>query len=920
MKKKNLLLSIFFSLLLIFSAHTFNSNKTASAAIDQDIVYTISTADGKYNVTSTTNLDDNANVTTHATALDTLELAFTTIQTHATEQAQNEVVIVFKDITLTNDMAVPFQKAKFSGTINLSSYSILLTTSTIENILSFEDLTLNATGDQSLVKVVKGTFANDEVEKRYTLNLTNVKFNSTSTAENYAVYFETNQVNFNVSKKLVYQTKYFYNYNHGVLVSIDNTFDLTDQASGKISIPVPYTLDGNIFINNFQTSTDYLDLVELDDFYTCEPGDINTNRLFIKCKINTEFLADEGELSADYKPGLDYKSTTEVPFPTAEEMTKENNSLKGYFGVVETADETYYFDKAAILSFAATGFDESVIADHFFTEEQYDESHDYSYFTSYKYDATETDPSYLAIKYFISKGEGATFTAVWEPTIYTITFDANEGTCPVTTISKLFGEQITLPTPTREGYTFNGWFDGTNPNKYEITTMPNTNLELVASWTVNTHKLIIVLNNGENNIEVNINYGEPITLNDIPALNPELYTKTGHQFYKWYSTSDFSTEYALETMPDENVYAYATWNVKMHTLQMNYNNPHNMAAFHTATFAYGADISSLASMVPVIDGYTFRGWFTDETGEYNYLFDTMPDEDVVIYAYWAYVDYTLTFYYNSSVYASFTGLNVGNVIYGQGSKINFPNNPTLEGFNFGGWFIDPEFTQKFDLSTEQTMPARNLNIYANMIEKQTVTIDESAQTYEKTKFQKYMLIANTTDCLVEYFVNGAWTQEIPTNTGTYDIRITRPEDANFKAFSTIIKAGLVVTPDPVDLSWVYVLGYSITVVEIIAILFVLVLIKRKRALSSLAVALPIGLIPTGVFVNIIISFVFAIAGFVTLVVLLVKLNRITIYEDTRSEEEKLEERISKIKDVSTNDSIDKNVDDLLRKEGFIDEE
>ena len=207
-----------------------------------------------------------------------------------------------------------------------------------------------------------------------------------------------------------------------------------------------------------------------------------------------------------------------------------------------------------------------------------------------------------------------------------------------------------------------------------------------------------------------------------------------------------------------------------------------------------------------------------------------------------------------------------------------------------------------------------------MNEKLSVEVNTDVQTYEKTKFQKFALKSNVNDCLVEYFVNGAWTQEIPTNTGTYDIRITRPEDSNFKAFSTIIKAGLVVTPDPVDLSWVYVLGYSITVVEIIAILFVLVLIKRKRALSSLAVALPIGLIPTGVFVNIIISFVFAIAGFVTLIVLLVKLNRITIYEDTRSEEEKLEERISKIKDVSTNDSIDKNVDDLLRKEGFIDEE
>ena len=46
-------------------------------------------------ITSTTDFDGNANVTTHATALDTLELAFSTIQTHATTEAQNEVIIVF---------------------------------------------------------------------------------------------------------------------------------------------------------------------------------------------------------------------------------------------------------------------------------------------------------------------------------------------------------------------------------------------------------------------------------------------------------------------------------------------------------------------------------------------------------------------------------------------------------------------------------------------------------------------------------------------------------------------------------------------------------------------------------------------------------------------------------------------------------
>jgi uncharacterized repeat protein (TIGR02543 family) len=917
MKKKNLFLSIIFSLLLIFSAQTFNASKTAYAKYDQVITYTVSASAGKYNVTSTTSDDQNQTVTEVALNLDTLDLAFEAIQTDATNK-EVDVIINFDSITLTSDMTIPFNEAYFRGTINLDSYSILFVSSTTKKTVSFENLTLNATGDQSLVKAIRGTFTGDEVEQRLTINLSNVKFNSTSTADTYAVYFETNQVNFNVADKLVHQTKYFYNYNHGVLVSISHTLNLTEQASGKISIPVPYNLNVDYLINDFQSSTEYLDLVELDDFYTCEAGDINSGRLAIKCKINTVFDTNGGELSNTYPSGLEYNSKTDIMFPTDAEITKENNTLKGYLGKVVVNGTTYYFDKTAISTFAATGFDEDVVAEHFFT--QIEDDDEYSYFNSYKYDSTETDPSYLAIKYFISRGEGATFIADWEPTVYTITFDANEGTCPVTSISKIFGENITLPTPTREGYTFNGWFDGTNPNKYELTTMPNTNLDLVASWTVNTHKLILVLDNGSNNIEIDVNYGESIAIADIPELDGTLYSKTGHEFYKWFSNSTFSTEYTLETMPDEDVYAYATWNVKMHQLQMNYNNKHNMTIFHTESFAYGADISSLASMVPIVDGYTFLGWYTDTDGEFSYTFNTMPDENVVVYAYWSYVDFKLTFYYNDSVYVSFTGLNVGDVIYGPGSKITFPSNPTLDGFNFKGWFIDPEFTEEFSLDIEQTMPARNFNIYAKMVEKQTIEVNTDVQTYEITKFHKYTLRASTTDCLVEYFVNGQWTQELPTKTGSYNIRISRAEDENYKALLVVIENGLVVNPDPIDLSWVYVLGYAITIVEIIAILFVLVLIKRKRALSSLAIALPFGLIPTGVFVNIIISFVLAIAGFVTLIVLLVKLNRITIYEDTRSEEEKLEERISKIKDVSTNDSIDKNVDDLLRKEGFIDKE
>lgn len=918
MKKKNLFLTILFSLLLIFSTHTFNANKSASAAVDQIITYTISTDAGKYNVTSTTDQDNNEVVTNVSLELDSLKLALSAIQTDA---ALNEVdaIIIFDNITLTNDLAVPFEKSTFKGTINLDSYSIILSTSTVAKTLALDTLTLNATGDQSLVKITQGTFADGETEQKATLTTSNVNFNSTSTADNYAVFFETNKAVFSVSNSLVHQTKYFYNYLSGVSVTITNTLDLTNQASGKISIPVPYTLDGKTLISSYLpgfAGTSYLNLVPLEDFYTCEPDYINANNLFVKCKIKTDIDTNGGTLQSAFT-GVEYNSTDDVMLPTGEQITKENNTLKGYLGKVVVNSTTYYFDQTAMTSFAATGFNETIIADHFFTE--INPTADYSYFTSYKYDSTEIDPSYLAIKYFISRGESASFVAQWEPTIYSITFDSNEGSA-VSTIYGEFNTPITLPTPTKIGYTFLGWFDGTNPNKYEITTMPNTNLELVAEWQVNAHKLILVLNNGQNNVEIDVNFGESITSADIAELNSELYSKTGYEFNKWFTDNAFTTEYVLETMPDEDVYVYADWTIKTYSVQMNYNNRHNMTVFHIANFTYDADISSLASMTPMVDGYTFLGWFTDQEGEFRYTFDKMPDDNVVVYAYWSFVNYTLTFYYNDSVYTSFTDLNIGDVIYGTGSKITFPNNPTLEGFTFGGWYTDADFTKQLDLTREQTMPARDFNIYAKMIEKSVVEVDITAQTYELTKFQKFKLISNLYDCTVEYFVDGKWTQELPTKTGTYDIRITRPEDTNYKAFSATISQGLTITPDPIDLSWVYVLGYAVFIVEVIAILFVLVLIKRKRALSSLAVALPIGLIPTGTFVNIIISFVLAIAGFVTLVVLLVKLNRITIYDDTRSEEDKLEEKISRIKDVSTNESIDKNVDDLLRKEGFIDEE
>ena len=50
------------------------------------------------------------------------------------------------------------------------------------------------------------------------------------------------------------------------------------------------------------------------------------------------------------------------------------------------------------------------------------------------------------------------------------------------------------------------------------------------------------------------------------------------------------------------------------------------------SFNYEEDITSY--YIPVLEGYTFEGWYTDLTLTTKYVFNTMPAEDLVLYAKW----------------------------------------------------------------------------------------------------------------------------------------------------------------------------------------------------------------------------------------------------------------------------------------------
>jgi len=80
-----------------------------------------------------------------------------------------------------------------------------------------------------------------------------------------------------------------------------------------------------------------------------------------------------------------------------------------------------------------------------------------------------------------------TLTANYEANKYTVTFNANEGTCKTASAEVTYdGTYATLPTPTREGYTFNGWYTAaTDGTKVEDSTKVaiTEDTTLYAQWT-----------------------------------------------------------------------------------------------------------------------------------------------------------------------------------------------------------------------------------------------------------------------------------------------------------------------------------------------------------------------------------------------------------------------------------------------------
>jgi len=287
-----------------------------------------------------------------------------------------------------------------------------------------------------------------------------------------------------------------------------------------------------------------------------------------------------------------------------------------------------------------------------------------------------------------------TIYAQWIP-IYKVTFDATGGSVSPTYGSTGTGGMLTtLPTPTRSGYTFNGWFTAeTGGTEVTTSTEFSSDATIYARWTQNPYTVTFNANGGS----VSPTSGTVNASGMLSSLPTP--TRSGYTFDGWFTAATGGTEVTESKVYSANTTIYAQWTLITYTITFNANDGTVSPA--SGTTGTGGRLTSLPT--PTRDGYTFNGWFTAEEGGTQVTTSTVFSGDATIYAQWTLITYIITFNANSGTVSPTSGTT------GIGGKLTSLPTPTRSGYTFDGWFTAA--TGGTQVTTSRVYSA-NTTIYA----------------------------------------------------------------------------------------------------------------------------------------------------------------------------------------------------------------
>ena len=236
------------------------------------------------------------------------------------------------------------------------------------------------------------------------------------------------------------------------------------------------------------------------------------------------------------------------------------------------------------------------------------------------------------IDYAITYNLGGGTNASGNPTTYTIQ-----------------SQTITLAAPTREGYTFGGWYANSGLTGDAVTTIgggSTGDVALWAKWTPTQYAIAYNLSGGTNA------EGNPTAYTiESEAITLGAATKTGYTFGGWYRSADLSGD-AVTTIgggQTGDVELWAKWTANRYAVSF-VGNGKTGGTMYNELFTYD-EAKALTACAYTRTGYHFTGWNTQADGSGTAYADgeevlnltAEPDATLTLYAQWTANTYSVHF-------------------------------------------------------------------------------------------------------------------------------------------------------------------------------------------------------------------------------------------------------------------------------------
>ena len=274
-------------------------------------------------------------------------------------------------------------------------------------------------------------------------------------------------------------------------------------------------------------------------------------------------------------------------------------------------------------------------------------------------------------------------------TNYNVSYNTSGGTTtnPGTPSYTIETPDFTLPTVTKNGYTFADWTYNGNP--VNPTALPTTadrvtskDMAFGATWTLISYKVVYdvaggtAIQDGLYNIETGIS--------SLPTPKRE-----GYVFNGWYRDNQKVTSIPAGT---GDITLVAHWTEISYTLSFKTNNDTFIADISYTKAKPGILPSGLTK-----EGYMFGGWFQNENFTGSEL-EAVPfpagtagqtNIPVMIYAKWIPISYTITFNTNGGSDQDALPYTV------ETETFKLPTRTTKAGYTLVGWYIDEALTKPY---------------------------------------------------------------------------------------------------------------------------------------------------------------------------------------------------------------------------------